>query len=77
MMDLFHDKCQHVAFTYRPYRRGRYRCHECGGYRPLSAYAKKMRIDLLEYITKPNFLQSLLNRTGKPITIPISFEESA
>lgn len=64
MPDFLHGECKHEPFDYRPYRRGVYRCHVCGGHLPLSAVGKIWVDAILETIMKPNPLIDILR--GRP-----------
>ena len=61
MRDLMHDDCKHESFTYRPYRRGRNRCLECGGKIPLSALGGSLLRAAMDYANTKAFFARLIS----------------
>lgn len=45
-----HKECEHEPFTYRPYRRGYYRCHTCGQILPLSNIGVRIMAWMEDYL---------------------------
>ena len=66
-----YNECKHEPFTYRPYRRGMYRCLECGGYLPLSAMGKMWLKEMYDYATRDNFFARFIKPSVKELTIPV------